>query len=235
MSENKNNLASLVPTPAECAWMPPWIRSEYFENLKVGLPNNKTEHWKYIPVKVLKDFRVAEEVAENPSEIAVSLKDSIRVDIFNGKLANSAENLPEEINLYFQEKQEYHKLFAQNKDCFSMLNSIHSKGVLILEIAESANLNVIHLNIQNNGTGQFFVPRILVKIAKNCEVSIFETYNGNGGYFSNSQTDFILAENANLFFRCKVLPYQYLCWVSRKWIGSTFEWLLFCRWQSLCG
>jgi Fe-S cluster assembly protein SufD len=198
-------------------------RKEAIESFaRLGLPNKKNEEYKYTNIEsALKgDFIIGDAPARELSVQQVQalelLKDAALIVIVNGVYAPSLSrisNLPAGVvvdslsHAYASHKEIVEKHYGAytdvNADAMAALNTAFARDGVFIYVAKNTVLEVpVHiLNIATAHEHILVQPHNLIIIEKNAQAKIaesFETVDLGAKAFTNSLTEILVEENANL-------------------------------------
>jgi len=182
--------------------------------LELGIPSTKHEEYKYTPLKGLADkaFSCASRspmIEDLEKTIAQDIK-STEILFVNGSpdggvelpdgilalpLDRAIAEIPEELEKVLG------KVAAWEKHPFVALNTAHLEQGIFIKIPENVEIEKpIRIVFSTRGCGEPITtqPRIVIVVEPNAKVQIIENYIGEGVYFTNSVSEILLAENAQL-------------------------------------
>jgi Fe-S cluster assembly protein SufD len=178
-----------------------------------GIPNNKTEDYKYCNVEAIlkKEFQNIEQIFNSEYKKAgLSIKDTITLVLLNGNFSPELSDDFEKENLLVSafSKLDAHrasfiaKLAVVNKDAFIALNTAFSSDGLFVEIPKDTKLEktIRVLNVVNVNSEAFLNTRNFIHLNEGAEaVALQETiYKGEHKVFVNSISERKLEKGAHL-------------------------------------
>ena len=119
-----------------------------------------------------------------------ALKDSVKISPLEESVSSGwvRETVEESLN--------------EEKDPFALLNSVFNAGGVVVDIAESAQLEepvlLLYISTAGNGTDVMTTPRVVVRVGSAAKASLLAKQVGVNGNFVNSFTDIVVEENAEL-------------------------------------
>lgn len=196
-------------------WLQPWRETSLQQLAQVGLPQRKTETWRYTSIYPLVqgDFLRLSEVRGPRSENGLAGFDSYRIQFYNGVLdleGSDLKGLPFELVPFRQanagQRDEIRRLLesapmAQHP--FALLNAGWLQDGVLIRIAPNTRLDKpIQVVFDQGGGAQSFSaqPRLLVQLGHHAEAVLIEQHLGQAGteIFSNLVADIRLDEGAKL-------------------------------------
>lgn len=193
------------------------LREEAMESFdKLGIPNRKSEEYKYVNIELLLkgEFAFSSNVTVSTHQIesAKFLKTAINIVIVNGvynKDLSSLKSLPkglEIMNITDATSNEsfskhYSKYADVKSDPFIALNTALAKGGVFINVAKGTVIeSPIHIiNISSSKENLFTNSRNLIVVEPNSQVKFiesFETVDSSAKIFNNSLTEIVADENA---------------------------------------
>ncbi|HWP30870.1 MAG TPA: Fe-S cluster assembly protein SufD [Fimbriimonadales bacterium] len=182
--------------------------------LELGIPSTKHEEYKYTPLRGLADnvFSPAEkslEVEDSGKTIVSNVK-STKLFFVNGYLVEGTKlpdgiialpldraitEIPEEIEKVLG------KIAPWEKHSFVALNTAHLEQGIFIKIPKNTEIEEpIQIVFLTKGAHEPVTtqPRVVIVVEPNSKAEIIESYIGEGLYFTNSVSEVVLAENAQL-------------------------------------
>lgn len=182
--------------------------------LELGIPSTKHEEYKYTPLKSLAEYAFSPAAKDSareglPKAVTAEIK-STKVIFVNGYLEERAKlpdgvlalpldraiaEIPEEI------KKVLGKIAPWEKHPFVALNTAHLEQGIFIKILKNTELEEpIQIVFLTKGSRQPVTtqPRVVIIVEPNAKAQIIESYIGEEFYFTNSVTEVLLAENAQL-------------------------------------
>ena len=134
--------------------------------LELGIPGNKTEQYKHFSIKPLlqRDYTLvqAKQKELQTAGETLEIKDGV------------VTSVPEGINVAFGTKG---GVDMEHYDALYYMGHLLSPHYIVVDIESSINVTIAHyITLQ-----QSFIPyRIIVNIAENCQVQVYETFHTEG-------------------------------------------------------
>ena len=196
------------------------IRSKAAEVLsKEGLPNNKHEEYKYIPLTrtLEKNFNFTSSKNESSdvkdiSSLIIHNMESHRVVMVNGEFNEQLSAFDKkDINLEIldanEESEKLGSLADFHRDGFVAWNTAAWTTCIKITVANNQELAkpvvIHHISDTTNGQSKFF-NRLLIELGSNSKLTLIEKQDSAGGNsnpgFSNIVTEAFVGENSELNF-----------------------------------
>ncbi len=193
------------------------IREQAMESfLKHGIPNRKSEEYKYVNIELMLKGEFAFSTDKTTSHEQIKhtkfLKDAIDIVIENGVFIEDLSNIKslpkglQVINIAEAASNEnfskqYSKYADVNADIFIALNTALAKGGVFIHVAKGTIIeSPIHIiNISSAKENLIINSRNLVVVEPNAQVKFiesFETVDSSAKTFNNSVTEIAVDENA---------------------------------------
>ncbi|MFV0626843.1 MAG: Fe-S cluster assembly protein SufD [Alphaproteobacteria bacterium] len=201
-------LLEMVPERVENKWLEN-IRTEAMNTFRsVGLPQPKTEIWKYTKPRDLASDDFTTQLSQNAESFDSDFfLSAYKIEFFNGKLENISPDFPQSISIknILEAGGLINKNISLEKYPFAALNTAFLENGIFLEIAPNVVLNkpIIFINKTNSPEENYFYNiHNLVVVGKNSSVEILEHYIYQGQeksrYFANIVNEIFLQENSTL-------------------------------------
>ena len=193
------------------------IREQAMESfLKHGIPNRKSEEYKYVNIELMLKGEFAFSTDKTTSHEQIKhtkfLKDAIDIVIENGVFIEDLSNIKslpkglQVINIAEAASNEnfskqYSKYADVNADIFIALNTALAKGGVFIHVAKGTIIeSPIHIiNISSAKENLIINSRNLIVVETNAQVKFiesFETVDSSAKTFNNSVTEIVVDENA---------------------------------------
>lgn len=210
------NILKLIEGSAVPSWMGiAQQRSALDAFSLVGIPNRKSEEYKYVNMELLLkgNFSLSgfDKITNQQLETAAFLKDAILIVVENGvyNKTHSSSSLPKGLeivdiseassNTIFQEH--FAKYAAINSDPFIALNTALALGGVFVHVAKNAvietPIHIIHLSSISENT--ILNYRNLIVLEENAQLTLIESYekiDSSAKLFGNALTEIVVAASA---------------------------------------
>jgi len=202
------------------SWAGEYRKSALESFTKQGIPNRKSEEYKYCKIDlILKDEFVinpSKNIAKTQLTEALILKDAITIVVVNGVLneeLSAFKNLPKGISVCsLKEASEKHSTVFEKHyskyadvtaDPFIALNTAITKGGTFIHIEKNAvielPIHIIHVSTANENN--IVNPRNLIVIENSTQAKIIESFvtiDSKAKIFNNAVTEIFVGEHAIL-------------------------------------
>lgn len=167
------------------------IREEARERFaQLGWPTPRLEEWKYTNLAPLAKIEWHKGNATESHATTLGDEHAAVTFVFvNGNLLRKSGN-----PIGVREIDDLGDLDFEN-NAMVALNTAHVQGGARIEV-DGVIDGFIHLVFVGDGDGVWSHPRNIIRVARNAQVSIVETYEGRGAYFTNTVTELIAGEGA---------------------------------------
>lgn len=201
-------LLEIIPPKSEISWIQKLKEKgmEIFQ--KIGLPQPKTEIWKYTKPR---DLFVDDFTTEVPKDVQTFQSDfalpAYQFEFLNGKLEKEPINLPKGLKVrnILEAKEEIGNLINLKKYPFAALNTAFLENGLFIQIEKNIVLDkpIVFINKTSAGESNFFYNlRNLIVVGENASAEFLEHYIYEGieksRYFANIVSEIHLEKNAIL-------------------------------------
>ena len=186
------------------------LREEAIESFSVqGIPNRKSEEYKYVNVEAMLKSGVAETTAAADIKDKL-LKDAIVVVVENGIYRDGPSALPKGITIcsIAEASRKYPSSFTPhyakyadlNSDPFIAMNTALSADGVYIHVEKNAVIGKPVQIIQVTSSVQYPVlnSRNLIVVEENAQATIIETFAGSGKIFQNVLTEIVIGASANV-------------------------------------
>ncbi len=193
------------------------LREEAMESfLKKGIPNRKSEEYKYVNIDLLLkgdfSFSSDKKISSEQIEHTKFLKDSITVVIVNGNFVDSLSKLksiPKGLQILNIANAFTHKNFQKHysnyanihSDSFIALNTALANGGVFIHIEKGTVIEtpIQIINISSSKENTLINSRNLIVVEENAQVKIIESFeiiDSSAKAFNNSLTEMVIEESA---------------------------------------
>jgi Fe-S cluster assembly protein SufD len=181
------------------------IREEAAERFReLGYPTTRQEEWKYTNVAPIAkiDWKAATGEQALPPVTEVSMRGRAVVELIfvNGRFVERSGDGASGLRVarLAEESNEHLAKYADYQDHpFTALNtSLANDGALVIADAGAAIEGFVHLLYIGNGDGIWSHPRNLILAGRGSQLSVVETYAGDGRYFTNAVTEIVAEDGA---------------------------------------
>jgi len=202
------------------AWVHDLRRTGLDHFRALGFPSLREEDWRFTRTRPIAevDFRPAPGgAAQDAARIASLTFDDgacLRLVLVNGRvLAPTPRSLPKGVWIgslavaLAERGDRVQALIARGVDLeqqrFAALNTAFLSDGVFIDIADGAvveqTVHIVHVTVPGE-TPAMTHPRLLVAVGRNAEVNLIESHvtTAEGGYFTNSVSEFVCGENASL-------------------------------------
>jgi Fe-S cluster assembly protein SufD len=157
---------------------------------QLGWPSPQQEEWKYTNVAPIArvPWRTGDQSAPVPEDFRFHARAAQELVFVNG--CGDAPRAP-------FENEHYARYADYMRHPFTALNTANAQDGALIEIPDGTVVEgFIHLLFIGDGDGVWSHPRNLIVVGRNAQVTIVETYAGNGKYFTNAVTELVAKEGA---------------------------------------
>lgn len=171
---------------------------------QLGWPTPRQEEWKYTNVAPIAkiDWKAATGEQALPPVAEVSMRGRAVVELVfvNGRFVERSGDgaqglrvarLAEESNEQFAKYADY-----QNHPFTALNTSLANDGAFVIAEAGAAIEGFVHLLYIGHGDGIWSHPRNLILAGRGSQLSVVETYAGDGRYFTNAVTEIVAEDGA---------------------------------------
>ncbi|MDD4556424.1 MAG: Fe-S cluster assembly protein SufD [Alphaproteobacteria bacterium] len=189
-----------------------WLENLRTEALKtfrsVGLPQPKTEIWKYTKPRDLfaDDFTINAPKQVQSFDVDLGFP-AYKIEFFNGKLEKAPQDLPKNVSLcsILEAREKIGSLLKLSKYPFAALNTAFLENGIFLTIKKNTHLDKPLVLVNKTASGEenfFYNLRHLIVLEENASAEILEHYAYQGEeksrYFCNIVSEIHLQQNAIL-------------------------------------
>jgi Fe-S cluster assembly protein SufD len=171
----------------------------------LGWPTTRDEAWKYTNLAPLS--RIAWKHGDGAGAMAgngLTLAEhgaSAELVFVNGALTSTTSATQNGLtvkNLREADAEEHFAKYADyQRHALTALNTAEYRDGAYIEVANGAVVDgFIHLLFIGEGDAVWSHPRNLIVVGRNAQVTIVESYVGNGSYFTNAVTELVAADGA---------------------------------------
>ena len=164
---------------------------ERFEQL--GWPTPRLEEWKYTNLGAIAKTEWREGPASEAHASTQATHDEHAAVTFvfsNGHLVRKSGN-----PVGVRELDDANGELSFDDNALVALNAAYTHGGVHIEV-DGVIDGFIHLVFRGEGDNVWSHPRNIIRVARNAQVAIVETYEGSGAYFTNAVTEIVAEENA---------------------------------------
>ena len=171
--------------------------AERFEQL--GWPTTRVEEWRYTNLAPVQ--KIQWRIDDGPVaaiESAASLKEKAALELVfvNGRLSGGPQSAGWPDGVKFLAPQES-SIADWQRNAMVALNTANMQDGARIDIpANTIVEGFIHLLFIGRGDGIWSHPRNVIRVGRNAQVTIVETYAGSGSYFTNAVTEIDADEGA---------------------------------------
>jgi len=181
---------------------------------QLGFPTTKVEDWKYTSLASLakRDFRTDDRTSERVDNLGLSLCGRAIAELVfvNGQYApEMCSGIPAHPGFrilplrHAVNEEAFTRHYARYADYhlhpLTALNTARAEDGAYIEIAPSTPIEgFIHLLFLGEGDDVMTNVRNLIVVGRGSQVTVVETYAGNGAYFTNVVTEVVALEGANV-------------------------------------
>ena len=171
---------------------------------QLGWPTPRQEEWKYTNVAPIAkiDWKAAtgEQALPPVTEVTMRGRAVVELVFVNGRFVERSGDgasglrvarLAEESNEQFAKYADY-----QNHPFTALNTSLANDGALVIADAGAAIEGFVHLLYIGHGDGIWSHPRNLILAGRGSQLSVVETYAGDGRYFTNAVTEIVAEDGA---------------------------------------
>ena len=173
---------------------------------QLGWPNVRQEEWKYTSLAPVSSvsWRDGGIVAGDVGQ-ATQPRAAVELIFVNGVFANRRGELPAGVKVLRLadaiQSETFERHFSKYADYenhpLTALNTARARDGAFIEIEAGTVVDgFIHLLFAGSGDGVWSHPRNLIVAGRNAQVTIVETYAGNGRYFTNAVTEIVANDGA---------------------------------------
>ena len=175
---------------------------------QLGWPTPELEEWRFTNIAPIERIEWREDDGTPPEKktIAASLRQHALAELVfhNGRFVDSAggasglEILPiSEAASHPMFERHYARYADYQRHAMTALNTSRAQNGAFIVVREGATLEgFIHLLFIGSGNDIWSHPRNLIVVGRGSQVSIVETFVGNGRYFTNAVTEIVAGESA---------------------------------------
>ena len=209
LSEYQNQFNKLISRKENSNTFQDFRNSYFSEFLKVGLPTQKCEDWRFTSLSELKreKFDISE-INSNSFERfdldKYDIKDVITFIFVNGHYQDRSQVFPSNLKVSTKLKDfEIDNIDPPPKmsDPFKLLNTAFMDSALSITIKENLDFKnpIRFLYLSESKTNLMISPKIHLKLSENSSATFIEEHlNSQGSLFHNQSTIIKLEKNSNL-------------------------------------
>ncbi|HEX7708593.1 MAG TPA: Fe-S cluster assembly protein SufD [Thermoanaerobaculia bacterium] len=169
------------------------LAAERFAQL--GWPTPQLEEWRYTNLAAVQ--KVAWRTEETPAPVdlpsTLASRAAIELVFVNGRLSGNPAGWPAGVQVAGSDTT----IADWDRNAMVALNLANSQDGATIKVADQAIVDgFIHLLFVGSGDGIWSHPRNVITVGRHAQVTIVETYVGNGSYFTNALTEITAAEGA---------------------------------------
>jgi len=171
---------------------------------QLGWPTPRQEEWKYTNVapiaKIAWKAATGEQALPPVTEVSMRGRAVVELIFVNGRFIERSGDGAAGLRVarLAEESDEHLAKYADYQDHpFTALNtSLANDGALVIADAGATIEGFVHLLYIGNGDGIWSHPRNLILAGRGSQLSVVETYAGDGRYFTNAVTEIVAEDGA---------------------------------------